>query len=417
MRYLRFLLLSAVFCLESAWAQAPNNSTITLTDRIYVASRVYSTLRTYFDHWVEVPELNFENAYREYLGRITQSDDRRTFDLETMRFVALLKNGHTWFGDPWLEETDGMPLGFYARPIGAAWVITTSQISSVHPGDVIESIDDMPVEDAFQQARQFLSNSSEREQRSYFFAVPVLFPREFSLKLTNGQVVRIERKRIPVDQKDPVSGRWLQKDSIAYLKIASFNGSAVQTHAIDYLRQFKAAKTLIIDLRGNLGGRGDPPQDLQLALLDHPVRSWREYTAGKIGRLDSVDERDSEIFVGQQWLRPGTRPVEGHYTGKLIFLIDVECVSYCEDFVMPFKGLPRATLIGETTAGSYSQTYFLTFDNGMLLNTATTREVFPGGSQFEGVGIAPSMQVTPTPADLKNETDIVLQKALEIARQ
>lgn len=72
-------------------------------------------------------------------------------------------------------------------------------------------------------------------------------------------------------------------------------------------------------------------------------------------------------------------------------------------------------LLGETTAGTFSFTNFNRFENGMLLNVAAIRRTFPDGSQFEGVGISPDVEVHRTAFDLKQGRDVVLSKALEVA--
>jgi carboxyl-terminal processing protease len=99
-----------------------------------------------------------------------------------------------------------------------------------------------------------------------------------------------------------------------------------------------------------------------------------------------------------------------------VILVDHICASYCEDFVMPFKDNHRATVVGDTTAGTYAQTYFTAFDNGMQLNIAVTHEVFPDGSPFEGVGIAPDIALTPTIEDIRSRTDVVLERGVEALR-
>jgi carboxyl-terminal processing protease len=108
-------------------------------------------------------------------------------------------------------------------------------------------------------------------------------------------------------------------------------------------------------------------------------------------------------------------PRDPVYTGRLILIIDRGCSCACEDFVMPFKVAKRAELVGETTAGSFSFTHFTAFENGMLLNIAAVRHTFPDGSQFEGIGITPDIEVQTTAEDLKAGRDVSLSKALEIA--
>lgn len=83
---------------------------------------------------------------------------------------------------------------------------------------------------------------------------------------------------------------------------------------------------------------------------------------------------------------------------------------------MPFKYAKRATLVGETTAGTYSMTRHVDFDNGIILNISAVHHTFPDGSRFESVGIAPDVPVEVTPEDLRTGRDPVLKKALEIAR-
>jgi carboxyl-terminal processing protease len=51
----------------------------------------------------------------------------------------------------------------------------------------------------------------------------------------------------------------------------------------------------------------------------------------------------------------------------------------------------------------------------MMLNVTSIRRTFPDGSQFEGVGISPDVEIHPTAQDLKQGRDVVLNKALELA--
>src|SRR5262249_38100509 len=128
--------------------------------------------------------------------------------------------------------------------------------------------------------------------------------------------------------------------------------------------------------------------------------------------LHHVEPSTSDVQVNPDALEPP----DVHFKGRLILLIDRECTCACEDFVMPFKVTHRAQLVGETTAGTYSETRHSTFENGMVLNVSAIRHVFPDGSRFEGVGIAPDVTVETTPEDLRAGRDAVLAKAIALAR-
>ena len=71
--------------------------------------------------------------------------------------------------------------------------------------------------------------------------------------------------------------------------------------------------------------------------------------------------------------------------------------------------------IGEHTVGSTGQPYITQFDDGITVAIGAKRAYFPDGSQFEGIGIMPDIEIVPSTADLGAGRDPVLEKALEIA--
>ncbi len=84
---------------------------------------------------------------------------------------------------------------------------------------------------------------------------------------------------------------------------------------------------------------------------------------------------------------------------------------------MPLRTSGRAIVLGEATTGSTGQPYMHDFGDGMSFRVSTKRVYFPDGSQFEGVGIKPNVEIAPTAADLRAGTDPVLGRAKELARQ
>jgi carboxyl-terminal processing protease len=292
-------------------------------------------------------------------------------------------------------------------------VVTRSDLPQLHVGDAIVEIDGEAIEGFFQKAHEYISDSSERSERTELFRTTYLFPAQFVLSLSDHHKVRIVRTQQvdPAQPPEQVAGHWLVTGQIAYIRIPSFSGVVSESAAITLVRQFKDAHGLVIDLRGNPGGYGNSPLELQSALMERPFRSWRE----SLGRFSSARGNRFELTSGaDNWAKPEHGIESGIYRGRLVILIDSSCASYCEDFVMPFKDSHRAMLVGEATAGSYAQTYFLVFDDGMVLNTAATRETFPDGSRFEGVGIVPDVEASPTLEDIRSRKDVVLARAVEI---
>lgn len=67
--------------------------------------------------------------------------------------------------------------------------------------------------------------------------------------------------------------------------------------------------------------------------------------------------------------------------------------------------------------GSFSSTNFAQFENGMMLNIASVRHTFPDGSRFEGVVVAPDVEIGPAIEELKTGKDVVLERAIALATQ
>ena len=404
------LALAAGGPLTSLAAQPPNE--VSQRDRVLTATKIYHQIATFFP---DLQPAQFDQDFGAYLTRIlSASDDRRSFDLESMALVASLHDGHSFFYDTWLDDNYGQPVGFTAYTLNGQWVVVRSALASIHVGDVIERIDSTPTQQMFEQARKYISASSDRDASTSFFDTPALLPERFAVTLDGGRQVVIDRRRdTKREQPSDTEGRWLVPQSVAYIRVPTFREIEPQAAALAYLKQFHDAKAIILDVRGNPGG---DPTALQRGMMEQPYPGWSTSTALHGGFL----LREYDLFypevahvttsqVTAMWPRPA------RFTGSLFVLIDRGCTCACEDFVMPFKVTGRAQLIGETTAGTFSFTKFTRFDNGMMLNIASIRHTFPDGSRFEGVGIVPGVEVQPTVQDLKAGRDVVLDRALKLA--
>jgi len=392
----------------------PSSATIDLQERVMTASQVYHVISTFFPG---LSQEKFDAAYRQYLAVILRTEDRREFDLASMEFVADLHDGHSWFYDRWLDQTYAQPIGLMAYPLAGKWTVVRSVLDSVHVGDVITAVDGGPIEEFFERNRRYVSASSSRDAGVSFFDTPVVFPEKFVLTLADGRKIPIDRTNDKKTSPTPAitEGRWLVEKSVAYIKVPTFHGIQTQAKALEYLAQFHDAKAVILDVRGNPGT--GLPSALQRALMGRPYQTWTEASnehGGALLRNYAMGyPGHTTVTLSDTVITPG----ENAYNGRLLLLTDRVCSCACEDFVMPFKYSKRATLVGEATAGTFSLTRHMDFENGMMLNIAAVHHTFPDGTKFEGVGIAPDEPVEITAEDLRVGRDPVLKRAMEIARR
>lgn len=412
LRLLALAVLIHCFTVHPLAQTAPN--TVPLKERVLVASEIYSSINLYFGHWRGVPDLDLEKAYDAYLDQVLATDDRRSFDLASMEFLAKLRNGHSGFADKWLLDKEGQQLGFYAHTINGKWVVTRSSIPDVKPGDVIAQINGRLFEDFFDGVKKYLPASDERWKRRALFECSYLFPESFSLVLQDGRKVSIRRQGKFAWPGEEYRDIVVKEDKgVGYIRIPSFSKPGFSQAAIKAVQELHLVQAIIIDVRSNHGG--STPSELTAKLMDRPYRWFEESTPVNIGLLKYQGQLGSHSEL--IWYGDGGQPDQDPYRGAVYILVDGGCFSACEDFVMPFKDNHRATILGERTAGSTGQPFSRGFGNGMGISLSTKREFLPDGSEFEGVGIAPDVEIQTTVDDLRTGHDPVLEKAYELIHQ
>jgi carboxyl-terminal processing protease len=409
---------------------------VPLEDRVWVASKIYASIPIYFAHWQGAPDLDLDAVYKDYLKAATAAETRWDFDHLTLEFMARLNNGHTDFWDSFLDRAGGAPLGFRAVPVDGKWTVIETQTASLKIGDVLERIDRTSWDQFFQSKRNYIAASSSAAAQAVFCYHKHLFPQQFRLTLAGGAEVPIDRATQQLRPPEPrtTDARYLQP-SIAYIKIPSFAEPKYEQFAENAVKQFTEARAILFDVRAN--GGGSTPTRLLRALMDRPYRDWSQASALSIGLfkahsrvLDNVrpgqlSERETGYyeafteFKAPQLIAPGgvTAPAIPIYRGKIIVLTDFDCGSACEDFIMPLKYSKRATVLGERTRGSSGQPFLFDFNNGMSIRISSRRMYFPDGTEFEGVGITPDIEVRPSIADRRSGVDVVLQRALQLAAE
>ena len=381
-----------------------------LEQRVLLASRIYGQVTRFFP---ELSQERFDAAHAAYVKRIVRAEGRRELTLASMELLASLGDGHTWFSDRCLDRSGGA-VGFIAHPVAGRWTVVRSQRGALRIGDVIVAVDGTPIDDFFRRQHRYIAASSDREAAFSLFDLPVLFPSRFRLTLAGRREVVIDRAApLPPQPAPRTEGRWLTRDAVAYIRIPTFQVFATQSRAVEYLEQFRRARTIIVDLRGNPGA--GYASVFKATLMDRPYRAWTQTSASHGG--DRLLGSSYPLHVAVTASGATVRPDRAIPSGRLILLIDRRCTSGCEDLVMPFKTTGRATLIGEATGGAFADTARTDLGDDMVLNVTAVRNAFPDGSRFEGVGIAPDIAVPTTAADLRASRDPVLRKALEIANR
>ncbi len=89
---------------------------ITTEERIYGLSLLWKEAAYNFAYWDERPELDWDKAYTEFLPKVIAAEEPLRYYSELMRFIALLKDGHSYVNPP----NEIKPP--YAVPFGTSFV-------------------------------------------------------------------------------------------------------------------------------------------------------------------------------------------------------------------------------------------------------------------------------------------------------
>ncbi len=197
-------------------------------------------------------------------------------------------------------------------------------------------------------------------------------------------------------------------DGIGYVRIDSWSTRDPRAYEAAYrlLGEHPDAPGLIIDVRFNGGGSETLAGDLAGCFIDQPV-----LYAKHVYRDPSTDSGFTE--VSERWLEPN--PGRPKYRGKIAVLSGPVVMSSCEAFVLMMKQVPTATVFGDTTQGASGNPKPYDLGNGVTVLLPSWKAMTADGTEFEGIGIEPDIEVPATPQDFA-QGDPVLDAALKHLR-
>jgi len=175
------------------------------------------------------------------------------------------------------------------------------------------------------------------------------------------------------------------------------------TELVGMIKPLRDAKAVILDLRGNGGGR----QSIMVDLIGQFARETFDMAT-------SVSRKKSEPIR--------VKPLSPHIASPLYVLIDSASASASEMLARSMQIHKRAVLIGDRSSGHVNSAHFFWQPigpwEGVEFGTeiAVSKVIMEDGQALETRGVTPDEFCIPTPADLRKERDVCLDRALAMAR-
>jgi carboxyl-terminal processing protease len=388
-------------------------STTTLEGRLAVFDDVWETIQSrYYDpkfHGIDWQAIR--TSFRPVAARARTSQE---FYEVLRQMIASLKDLHTRVYSP-DEKFDWwnpryVTIGVATREVEG--VPTILQIESgsaaartdMRPGDLIVSVDDVPVADFVTQ--RLAASGLSRNSDARFRTIATLFdgPVGTSVKVTwssrNGK-----HKTAVLQRYWGQRLLWFnneRKGKIAFLRIDAFTQSVALEFAKSLPELLDRAEGIVLDLRSNGGGDAEAMADIASLFLEDGIN------LGKFADRSGASF-ELQTFSKRMWRIPRLAQIKL----PLVVLTSGSTSSAAEILVATLQTKRRARVIGTETCGcvlAIRNRHAL--PDGGILDVSEFDYRTAAGLRLEGAGVKPDEVTTLSRADLYSRRD----RALELAK-
>lgn len=403
-----------------AWAQG------TWIGREHAGRTFEAMVELFRQHYWDPTYVDWDAWAAEHRDSVLGAGTRVEFDRALSRMVRELGDDHSsWSGqpgdglppvheaDPGLADDPPPRLGVqYSFVAGRGLVVervfpsTAAAAAGLRRGDVIVAVDGTPLADrgSLFDANGVLLEALERGAAR----LSVERRRErLTLEVAPRPVAFREVASLPYAQMlDATTG---------YLAVPTFNVGGIGAGAHDGLRELAAAGAvgLVLDLRGNLGGRLVELGLLMGAFIDG---DWAEAVSRDeiawVARFESGDGRGTARLVtpGGEVLAEAQVDDPVRWRGPVVVVVGSENASAGEIAALALQDHGAARVVGEPTAGNVEAVRGFTLPDGsrVLIAVANLRGV--NGLDFDA-GVVPDVLARTTVLDLSRGVDPAIAEA------
>jgi C-terminal processing protease CtpA/Prc len=358
--------------------------------------------------------LDWDARYRQYAELAAKTHNLGEAFSVVAAFLSGLEDSHVFFIPP--ERMNRYEDGYRFELIGDACYITqirpmSDAESKLHKGDQILTLDGYNLNrQDFHDLRYFVRVLSPMPAAQLVVRAPDGSTRTVVVKhtvktgkQTMDQTSTMDYITLVTREENEVQAnrsRIVERGNVAIWKLREFDLDFTEVeHFIGIARKHKG---LVLDLRGNGGGRVDTLKVMLGYLMDHDVKI-----------ADRVERKDTKELIAKRKGNP--------FTGKLIVLVDSGSASASELLARVVQLEHRGTVVGDATAGAVMESRIYPESRGVDtkffydFSVTEANLMMRDGKSLERTGVIPDELVNPTGPELAAGRDPVLAHAVELA--
>lgn len=441
---LKKLRILSLFCLffntYQVFGQIPQK--LSIEDKVYGLSKFWQEVNYNFVYLYKVDLKKWDELYRKYISEVQETSNDYEYYRLLQRFCATLKDGHTnvYFPKYIQENVLNNNYGKYRFILnnydGKAIIthINESRKEEIPIGTEITEVNGLPTKEYLNEfVLPYISASTpytledwgvKKLLEGYLgtkYELKLLQPNGVEKTLTLTISKSDEQDMFPaIEKRELFELKWYP-NRIAYVSLNSFSDWEISEMFEKKNADLKQAESLIIDLRNNGGGNTVIGKVILHYLTEDTVfHGSKSQTRQHIATFKARgnDTYFYDLPYSPDTLGPGDRKLlkNKRIVVPTAILIGHGTASAAEDFLIYADKQKHMTKIGEPTYGSTGQPLSFNLPQGGLARVCTKKDTYPDGREFVGVGIQPDILVRKGIADLMENKDPVLEKAIEFLR-
>lgn len=381
--------------------------------RLVALFRYWNIIQYYYPNRHLIDD-NWHDVLREFIPQFLSAKDKYEYKYSVLALWAKIKDTHAFIAkwDKVLYEISGYRNN--SVPVGIKFVENKAVITEylnqdlgkktgLLPGDIIETIDGVSVEDIVKERLPITPGSNYTTQLRNIASY---------LLMSNNNEIQVKYKRNDLVETKTITCYSDYSVDLPYIDAIQTIDSDItyiypgtieeSDYTPDKMKKILESKGMIIDMRcyPNIFmvfsfGKYLIPEPTQFTKITNTNYSYPGL----------FTYRDGDI-LGE------TNP--DYFKGKIVIIVNEETQSQAEYTTMAFQTAPNVSVIGSTTAGADGNVSTIILPGNLQTYISGIGVYYPDGTETQRVGIVPDIEVKPTIEGIRNGIDEPLQKAIEI---
>ncbi|RZJ52326.1 MAG: peptidase S41 [Flavobacterium sp.] len=382
--------------------------------RLLVLFRFWNYVEYFFPYKYQMDQ-KWDLTLNEFLPRTINPASEIDYYLSLKEFSAKLNDSHASFGANKLFAKFGSNfIPFEVKFIDNKAIVTgfvndsLSKINDVKIGDVITKIEGKPIGDLIKENQKYIEASNYPAMlNAIYWAIfngntntaEIEFIREGKTAVKS--VNRYPYKKLKVNYENNKEKYKLLENDIGYTNMGALAVEDVPA----MMENFKNTKAIIFDIRSY-------PHNTNYSIAEYlnpkPVEFVKSIDADLTSPGRFIWRKNAELSNCGK-VNPD------YYKGNVIILVNEKSISHSEYSAMTLQVAPKATIIGNQTAGADGYNYRFQIIKGLWSSFTCYGVFYPNKKEAQRIGIVPDIEVNQTIKGIQEGKDEILDRAILFA--